>query len=210
MSSETDFLDLYQKLGVSPGCDVAEFKQAYRRHIAQLHPDRAGNASVDAGELQRVIAQYGAAMDFLRRHGRLPGAAPSRGGAANEPVVPQRVSEPRTAPPRFRARLVLIGIVLVVGIVLWQLDPLAPAGDSGTGTAPEDVESKPASHTNVSTIALGMSQDEVRAIEGEPMIMHDDQWDYGPSWIRFEHGKVVDWYSSPMHTLSTPSARPSR
>jgi hypothetical protein len=59
-----------------------------------------------------------------------------------------------------------------------------------------------------STIALGMDTDAVRAIEGDPMLVGENRWDYGPSWIRFENDKVVDWYSSPLHPLKTPSPHP--
>lgn len=46
-----------------------------------------------------------------------------------------------------------------------------------------------------------MDSDTVRAIEGAPIMVNGDRWDYGPSWIRFENGKVVDWYSSELQPL---------
>jgi hypothetical protein len=59
-------------------------------------------------------------------------------------------------------------------------------------------------------LALGMTPENVRAIEGEPTLIRDDRWEYGPSWIRFENGEVVDWYSSPLQSLRTPTGRPHR
>ena len=32
-------------------------------------------------------------------------------------------------------------------------------------------------------------------------LIGENRWDYGPSWIRFENDKVVDWYSSPLQPL---------
>lgn len=65
----------------------------------------------------------------------------------------------------------------------------------------------------VPTLALGMSVENVRAIEGNPDTIDGDRWEYGASWIRFEHGQVVDWYSSPAHAFkatdaNTAAARP--
>jgi hypothetical protein len=37
-----------------------------------------------------------------------------------------------------------------------------------------------------------------------------ERWDYGPSWVTFDHGKVNDWYSSKLHPLKTSHARPER
>lgn len=55
-----------------------------------------------------------------------------------------------------------------------------------------------------------MDTDVVRAIQGEPVIGGTDHWEYGPSWIRFENGKVVDWYSSPLNPLKTTTVQPAQ
>jgi hypothetical protein len=48
---------------------------------------------------------------------------------------------------------------------------------------------------------------------GEPDSVHGNRWEYGPSWVRFEDGRVSDWYSSPLRELGattrTPDAEPS-
>src|SRR5579885_2063320 len=88
MSSDIDFLLLYEELGLAPGrCTLDEFKRAYRRRISTLHPDRRPHGGDDAAPeaMRRLNALYGAAIAFERRFGRLPGAEPSaarRGGAA--------------------------------------------------------------------------------------------------------------------------------
>lgn len=56
---------------------------------------------------------------------------------------------------------------------------------------------------DVPTLRLGMSADEVRVVEGDPVSMHGDLWEYGPSWVRFDHDRVVDWHSSPLRALHT-------
>jgi len=48
----------------------------------------------------------------------------------------------------------------------------------------------------------------VRALEGRPLMESAQRWDYGPSWIEFNDGKVSDWYSSRLHPLKVAGARP--
>lgn len=92
MVDQTDFLDLYRKLRLDADCTLAEFKQAYRRHVALWHPDRRRGTRADAvaaARLQRLTVQYAAAMDFYKRHGRLPGApVPPRFGPGAPDAAP--------------------------------------------------------------------------------------------------------------------------
>lgn len=46
-----------------------------------------------------------------------------------------------------------------------------------------------------------MDPETVRTLEGEPVMINGERWDYGPSWIRFEDHQVVDWYSSQLRPL---------
>jgi hypothetical protein len=111
VARDTDFLELYRNLGLNPDCGLIEFKQAYRRRLAVLHPDRQTAATrTSPAELQRLTAMYGAAMEFQRRHGRLPGAPQARPARS---VKPGRSSRPAiTAAPNGRSRrmLVLLGV----------------------------------------------------------------------------------------------------
>ena len=214
MASETDFLELYRTLGLSPGCDLPEFKRAYRRHVSQLHPDRVGG---DAGRLQTLIAQYGAAMDFQRRHGRLPGAAaPGRVAPSGAPAAPRHPPSPEMAemadeptPPRARSTMLIVFVVAVLGVLVWSIAPFSSPENPSAPAAAADGEASPAEPASAPSLTLGMSPAEVRAIEGDPLIVHRDRWDYGPSWIQFENDQVIDWYSSPLHSLRAARSRPS-
>ncbi len=75
-----DFAQLYAQLDLAPGCSLEEFKRAYRRRIAEEHPDRPGTGVPEPAQipLSDLIALYVAATRFHRRHGRLPGALPGR------------------------------------------------------------------------------------------------------------------------------------
>ena len=224
VAHETDFLDLYGKLRLEPGCSLDEFKQAYRRNVALWHPDRRRGSRADvlaAARLQRLTAQYGAAMDFYRRHGRLPGAPIPARPILAEATVADTVDvapsiEPRPAaasvptpggPPRgLPLRWWFAAVLLGVGAVVWWMWPDGYVADvEDEPRAPSAVH---AGQTPVVTIALGMTTDEVIAIEGEPTRRADDRWEYGPSWIRFEGDQVVDWYSSPLRALHVVSPRP--
>ena len=43
---EVDFHSLYSELRVQPDCSLDDFKRAYRRRVAELHPDRHGDQAV--------------------------------------------------------------------------------------------------------------------------------------------------------------------
>lgn len=229
VTHETDFLDLYRQLGLNPGCELSEFKQAYRRRVALLHPDRQTDRPADArasARLQRLTVQYGAAMEFHRRHGRLPGSpAPSRAASAGNNERHEVVADPFAVPreaaishhaarvqgttrrrPAIRFAAVLA--VAALGILGWSA--YSVYSPSATGDASDDVagsvqasaiERGDAADTPM--LHLGMSADEVRAVEGDPVSMHGDLWEYGPSWVRFDHDRVVDWHSSPLRALHT-------
>jgi hypothetical protein len=234
LAHETDFLELYRRLGLNPGCELAELKQAYRRHVAALHPDRNQGRPADARDaarLQRLTAQYSAAMDFHRRHGRLPGApqTASPGGATGARELSGDVRE---APDPFsfrggkqeslrhddasfhserrpRGRVAVLLIVVALGIFGWAA---YEAGQANSSSGTEEDTSTPHSSESASphesaapadVLHIGMSAQSVRAVEGEPLAMHGDLWEYGPSWIRFDHDEVVDWHSSPLRPLHT-------
>ena len=220
MARETDFLDLYKILGLNPGCGLAEFKQAYRRRVAVLHPDRrtADQVSVIAAErLQQLTALYGAAMEFERRHGRLPGAPPARPPppeASPPSVAHAAIAEPPRRRRRVRWWLAAPAALACVLWLLWDFGWFSGSTDSDTATTaaqPAPANNSPAGQratVQPSNVELGMDADAVRAIEGDPVLTGEDRWEYGPSWIRFEEGKVVDWYSSPLRPLKTTTEQP--
>jgi hypothetical protein len=221
LARETDFLDLYKILGLNPGCGLAEFKQAYRRRVAVLHPDRRTGdqvSAIAAERLQQLTALYGSAMEFERRHGRLPGAPPARlaQAEASQPPAPHvSISKP----PRRRRRLrwwLMVSVALgCIAWLLWDFGFFSGDADfepaTTTSQLAQSVGGVPEQHppASPSVLALGMDIGAVRAIEGEPTLIGAGHWEYGPSWIRFEDGKVADWYSSPLRPLKTTTAQPA-
>jgi hypothetical protein len=214
LARETDFLDLYKDLGLHPDCGLAEFKQAYRRRVAILHPDRQADNRPDApaaDRLQHLTALYGAAIIFERRHGRLPGAVDVRLPQAATvrpaaPVTPRAATMPQSR-RRMRWPMVLLAAAAGGAWLLWDTDPPLPSA-TPVQLTPAEVSEQHA-QTASSMLGLGMDADTVRAIEGEPVMSEGDRWEYGPSWIRFERGKVVDWYSSSLRPLRTTTTHPT-
>ena len=212
MAEDTDFVALYAELGLDAECSLADFKRAYRRRVAQLHPDHPGNSS-DISRLQRLNRLYAAALDFQHAHGRLPGAIrataveiPRQRSFASDDAPPQEL--PSLSGSSSRWRYVLL--VALLGVVLYGLSIQEPA------TGVSDAEVPPAAPRQdlhdpavEKPLAVGMEHDQVRKIQGEPFNSHDHRWEYGPSWILFECGKVVDWYSSPLHPLQVSSPHPA-
>lgn len=137
MAGDTDFLVLYEELGLAPGVsDLDALKQAYRRRVAQLHPDRHGADEATGTErLQRLTRLYGAALAFEQRYGRLPAAAGGRradaaamagevhvGARANGSHERRQQPRARTlaAPRRNRARYYFALIVLLaLAFAIW-------------------------------------------------------------------------------------------
>jgi hypothetical protein len=217
----TDFLRLYQELGLAPGASVDELRRAYRRRVSELHPDRIGQiytATVPgaAERLQQITALYGAATQFHRQHGRLPGSvAPHPRVAAGSEHAPS-VAEVARARRSSYLLWLLAGTALIGWLIWmppWSDDSGADGGDSITFSEPVP-RAQPAapavasSPQHAQSLKVGMPADEVLAMQGEPLSRDETRWDYGPSWISFERGKVTDWYSSTLRPLRFATRHP--
>jgi hypothetical protein len=216
MAGDTDFVALYQELGLSANCTLEEFKQAYRKRVGVLHPDRQPPSTQSTQGLQRLNTWYAAAMEFQRRHGRLPGAthaAPVR-MTSREPVgSATRAPIPVEPARRSSLRPVLI-ILFIVLAGIWMASEFLPVGIDAPAVNMQPREShleSPPDKTPAAAhaIELGASAQQVRAIHGEPVSGSEQRWEYGPSWIAFRCGQVVDWYSSPLRPLKVATAHPS-
>jgi len=214
VTRETDFLDLYRSLGLHPGCGLDEFRHAYRRRVSVLHPDRRAGNRLDARaaeRLQRLTAQYNAAMEFQRRHGRLPGAAAPATHPSIPAATPLRTSRPLPvaahAGRRSRSRLLILLAAVAAGVLLWNVDPFSLSSSGADAPTQADPATDGAEAPTLPALAVGMSVENVRAIMGNPDAIDGDRWEYGASWIRFAHGQVVDWYSAPEHALKATGAQ---
>jgi len=228
---QPDFSHLYRAIGVRPDCSLDAFRHAFRRHVAGRHPDRADDAVAgdEAPPLSEINALYAMAMRFHRRHGRLPGAAlpangievaetadggdpesraSARSGTARNDEfggsVPRIALDPAPAGTRRWTPWLVVAALLVVAIGVWQ----APTHSRRAAVAAAAAHPETQTDAPPTRLALGMRAETVRAIQGEPLRVRDDEWDYGPSWLRFEHGRLVDWYSSPLNRLKTATASP--
>lgn len=210
MKTDSDFLTLYQQLDISPDCAPDEFRRAYRRRVAQLHPDRPTSQDQSTPDLQHLNALYSAAIQFQRQHGRLPGAVHSAAYRPRATGAPPPVTD-ATARPKRRYLLALMIVLLLTAALLYL------GIEESTN---ETIDAMPASATpmreNIARAAssttpqlrLGMRSAEVRAIQGEPVTRHEELWEFGPSWITFECGVLSNWYSSPLRPLKVSSTYP--
>ena len=212
-----DFARLYAELGVVPDCGLAAFKHAYRRRVASLHPDRPPSIGRDPDALAALNLGYAAALEFHRGHGRLPGACPAptkptlRAGAVAAPAPAARAPAARAeglaaGVPRMRGlRVLTLPVLLVVAVWLWlPATPLPDARDAAAGvTVGEATPPR-------GMARFGMDRATVAMLIGEPVARSadDSRWIYGPSWVRFECGRLADWYSSPLRPLSIAARTP--
>jgi curved DNA-binding protein CbpA len=136
-----DFSLVYSQLDLPPDCSLEEFRSAYMRRIAELHPDRRGSepASAEAqATLRELVSTYVAVTRFHRRYGRMPGASPrSSGNHAFNPMmtamrpalqIPIASSnEVAEKPSKATARLVVIIVVLGLLLAFWEITRLLAA-----------------------------------------------------------------------------------
>lgn len=229
--ARVDFSRLYAELGIAPAAGLDALKRAYRRRVAQLHPDRPAEGPRDPSRLIALNLGYAAVLDFHRRQGRLPGepvrlpepvtaAAPRRDSRA-EPreASPDRVPraglpmrQPAAAPLRRSApsiKVLAVPVVLAIAAIWHWFPEAGPRPATATGTAPSvPATTRPAA----GHVQLGMDRGTVARLLGEPVARDgtDRHWVYGPSWLLFECDRLVDWYSSPLRPLRVGSRRPGQ
>ena len=216
----TDFLRLYQELGLVPGASLEELRRAYRRRVSELHPDRVGqscSASLPgaAERLQRITVLYGAATQFHRLHGRLPGSSPPPFSTGPEPADSDEPAIQRRHPYLV---WLFVGSALIA-LLVWMMPAEVP-DEEAEDTSAAEITSAPVARAQPPPIPVrraprpwqvlkvGMNDDKVLAIQGEPLSRDEMRWDYGPSWIEFDEGKVTGWYSSPLRPLKYATQRP--
>ncbi|WP_300617516.1 J domain-containing protein [Dokdonella sp.] len=203
MTNDTDFIALYQQLGCAPGDGVDAFRRAWRRRVAQLHPDRGGRD--DTLELQQLNAAYAAAMHFHARYGRLPGETASGAmPAAGSRRAPPSGPEPSQRPHRM---LWLLALPLLVLAAVWIGERQEPDEPMEPEAAAPEVP--PRDTAAPLRLRLGMGRDAVLAMLGEPVSRNATLWQWGPSWVAFECGAVTDWYSSRLRPLKVATSVPT-
>lgn len=82
-----DLDSIYSELDLQPNCSLEDFQRAYRKQIAELHPDRnSGPQSPETqAALHDLIWLYATVNRFHRRYGRMPGGHASKNGG-NTPI----------------------------------------------------------------------------------------------------------------------------
>lgn len=116
MADNSDFMALYDELGMDADCSMEQLTLRWRRRVRQLHPDRAHSCDETGQTLQLLNARFRQARRFHRQHGRLPGSRLSGGTRRTaQAMVTRRQSMPKRAQ---RATLWLITPLAL--LLLWS------------------------------------------------------------------------------------------
>ncbi|GHA74726.1 J domain-containing protein [Cognatilysobacter bugurensis] len=149
---KADFSLVYSQLDLRPDCSLEEFRSAYMRRIAELHPDRSGRepATVEGqAMLRELVSTYVAVTRFHRRYGRMPGASPRVSGNHHAPspahpgvhishahnpmmtamrpalqIAPSSDPSPPERQSTVTLRLVVIIVTLGLLLALWEVSRL--------------------------------------------------------------------------------------
>jgi hypothetical protein len=210
MAGNTDFLVFYQELGLRADCSLQDFKLAYRKRVSEIHPDRDPDAAATQG-LQRLNGLYANAMEFHRRHGRLPGAMPAATPQRVPVGTPAKAAFVPAESPKTRRWIFAALILLLVAMASWswvgagreETSSAAATPAAGAILAPPE-EAKPEV-----VMDRGTTAERVRELHGEPLSGWEQRWEYGPSWVAFRCGLVSDWYSSRLRPLKVATEHPS-
>jgi len=186
-----DFDSHYQRLGLKGEVTWEQVQKAYRRLAQRLHPDKS-----DGGD-PTAFRELNKAYRELKRYHDKFGLLPSGEAATTTPPQrpeTQRARAPQPAPRRQFGPLSLLAI-LALPPLLYLLWPKPPAGQTPYVLRAPSSAQAPAATTEA-WVTLGMTKQEVRDIQGRPILREQREWDYGVSKIYFENGLVTGWYNS--------------
>lgn len=222
-----DYLADYALLGLQPGCSMETLERTWRLAVRDLHPDRAHDSpDIEARNrrLHELTGAYRRLRQFGREHGRLPGGMlrPSESAAAAASAAAQPKGSEADArfgsgigaatlsrsSPSMRGRWQGYALAAAVAMsVVWALTPSHDEAARQGHEAARALEppATPTRSVNAASptrrIRVGSTEAQVERLIGSPMVSAPDVWEYGPSHVRFERGRVVGWYSSPLKPL---------
>jgi hypothetical protein len=224
--------EAYRILDVAAGADEDAVREARKTLAKVWHPDRHTNDPELASKAQAKLADINTAFETIRAAKfpssvAVPGppSKPTPAPATWTPRPPSPADSPIELVPRRRLRTwVVLLMVAAIGvgayvavmriggektIVSPSQPPTPPPGSppppSQPGPASPGASPAPAGAT---TFDLGATEDEVRAVQGEPTevmrMLHI--WQYGFASVTFEHGVVVGYWNTEgtLHVRLTP------
>lgn len=228
----------YRALGIAPGTNWKQLRQAYKKLINIWHPDRYGQDPHQkrlAEEKTKEINQsYKELSEYYKKNGALPLAAESDIGARNlhddpnpdvppEPTAgvrktPAAATDAASAEPRRKSkgRARIIASMALLGSIyfIWQSASRDPDGnlpERNDGPAANGADAKPAEAAPEKRFTVGSSLGEVYSIQGVPTRTEKDIWHYGSSKVYFSKGKVLRWEESHDNPLQVDIlARPEK
>lgn len=127
--------------------------------------------------------------------------------AARVTTPASRIASGRLSPNRTTPTLAIVTILVLIVVMValhWSETRFEQKVENGLHAQ----ESEPAYDPQQPRLELGMEEGAVFALEGAPVLVQDDIWNYGSSWVRFEDGHLVDWSSAPPNRLQAATPRP--
>jgi hypothetical protein len=218
------YQDHYHLLGITPGDSWQQLRGAYKSQMRRWHPDRFAQSDVSrrhAEEQTKQINQaYQELSEYYEQHGKLPLDVATPAASVTHPQsthgseasTPDMQPAPNWSTPASNEsfaknayRAIIVGLIalLLIGALLWDTDPTDPARESAGTASPVSASQHAASASPkvppdmpVRRFGVGSTLGEVYSIQGIPTKVNGDVWYFGEARVLFEKGRVASWVDS--------------
>lgn len=223
----TNYRCCYETMELQPGATWRDVRRSFKHLVQCWHPDKyeqdAEAKQVAEERLREINKAYLAFSEYYSQHGKMPLTAGSSTAdwqfqktsgmdfVNTHEVNKQARSRPRNIVGTKWLLVSLIFGILVFGVIWLRQTPGPVMELSKNKENSLIVKKAPRREVKVERglprdekepIRIGSSAEEVLEIEGEPLMKMERRWDYGPSFIEFRRGKVINWHSSVLRPLN--------
>jgi hypothetical protein len=221
----------YSVLGLQPGSNWSEVRDAYKKLIKKWHPDRFQqdnkNRRIAEERTMEITRAYKALDDYRRVHGSAPPASiptikPEAGIEATPKTEDMRAAATHTTASAVPsdsskqisadvARWKILFVLVTISLLLYFLfldtpvenspAPAASPINATINTPQSEHGDKSAQLSTGRYFTIGSRPGDVYAVQGVPSKTENGIWYYGKSRVHFANGGVTHWENHPENPL---------